>query len=169
MLGEPQRTEYDWNFQIFGIPCRVHPFFWLLAVMLGIRGNSSQGILIWVSVVFVSILVHELGHAFTIRYFGWSPRVVLHSFGGLAIYDPSFSPWQSGRRTTPHNLVADPYQSCRSGSGLCTCPVGGRIAVCIAPRDSIPFLRGISGTGNGNGIGLGISAPKDDLHRRLRC
>lgn len=110
MLGEPQRTEYDWNFEIFGIPCRVHPFFWLLALMLGIRGNSSQGVLIWVSVVFVSVLVHELGHAFTIRYFGWSPRVVLHSFGGLAIYDPSFSPWQSGsgrraRRTTATQIL----------------------------------------------------------------
>jgi Zn-dependent protease len=98
MFGEPPSTQYDWNFQLFGIPVRVHPFFWLLSLMLGMRGNTSQGILIWVSVVFVSILVHELGHAVVIRYFGWSPRIVLHSFGGLAIYDPNFAPSQSGQR-----------------------------------------------------------------------
>jgi stage IV sporulation protein FB len=98
MFGEPPSTQYDWHFQLFGIPVRVHPFFWLLALLLGMRGNTSQGILIWVSVVFVSILIHELGHAVAIRYFGWSPRIVLHSFGGLAIYDPNFAPWQSGQR-----------------------------------------------------------------------
>lgn len=98
MFGEPPRTDYDWHFQLFGIPVRVHPFFWLLAAMLGMRGNTSQGILIWIGVVFVSIMIHEFGHALVIRYFGWSPRVVLHSFGGLAIYDPNFSPMQSGRR-----------------------------------------------------------------------
>lgn len=98
MLGEPQRTEYDWNFQLFDIPCRVHPFFWLLTALLGMNVGSSQAFLIWILVVFVSILIHEMGHAFAIRYFGWSPRIVLYSFGGLAIYDPSFAPWQSGQR-----------------------------------------------------------------------
>jgi len=48
--------------------------------------------------VFVSILVHELGHAFTMRYFGQDARVVLYMMGGLAI--PESSPWRasSGRR-----------------------------------------------------------------------
>ena len=97
MFGEPPQTEYDWRFNILNVPVRVHPFFWLLTAMLGMN-NSGRGIIIWIAVVFVSILVHELGHALVIRYFGWAPRIVLHSFGGLAIYDPNFSPFQSGRR-----------------------------------------------------------------------
>jgi stage IV sporulation protein FB len=37
--------------------------------------------------VFVSIVVHELGHAFAMRYFGQSSHIVLHFAGGLAIPD----------------------------------------------------------------------------------
>jgi Zn-dependent protease len=37
-----------------------------------------------VAIVFVSILVHELGHAFVQRYFGGNPWITLYSFGGLA-------------------------------------------------------------------------------------
>jgi Zn-dependent protease len=44
-------------------------------------------LLIWVLVVFVSILIHELGHAFAMRYFGQSSHIVLHFAGGLAIAD----------------------------------------------------------------------------------
>jgi Zn-dependent protease len=62
------------------------------------NGNDSRGILIWVVACFVSIVIHEMGHALTIRYFGWTPHIVLYSFGGLAIYDPSFSPLQHGGR-----------------------------------------------------------------------
>lgn len=97
---EPPRTQYDLNFQILGIPVRVHPFFWLLAALLGLgaSGDDSRGLLIWIAVCFGSILVHEMGHALTIRYFGWRPHIVLYSFGGLAIYNPSLSPVQRGRR-----------------------------------------------------------------------
>ena len=35
---------------------------------------------------FVSILVHELGHALTIRKFGLPTEITLHAFGGYAIY-----------------------------------------------------------------------------------
>ncbi len=99
-LQEPPRTQYDLNFRMMGIPVRVHPFFWLLATILGLSasGDESLDLLIWVAVCFVSILVHEFGHALTIRYFGWSPHVVLTSFGGLAIYNPSFSPVGRGGR-----------------------------------------------------------------------
>lgn len=108
MLGEPSPTEYDWKFQLLGVPVRVHPFFWLLAVLTGIRGGSSTALVTWVAAVFVSILVHEFGHVWAIQYFGWTPRVVLHGFGGLAIYDPDFAPWQSGsrpRRTTKSQII----------------------------------------------------------------
>ncbi len=90
LLGEPPRSGGDLNFQLFGIPVRVHPFFWLIAVMLGIRGTEEVAdLLIWVAAVFVSILIHELGHAMTMRAYGIWPWITLTGFGGLASYDPA--------------------------------------------------------------------------------
>ncbi len=69
---EPPRTAYDLHFQIAGIPVRVHPLFWLATLILGSNSWSGDGnvdpdagmkLLIWVGVMFVSILVHELGHS----------------------------------------------------------------------------------------------------------
>ena len=86
ILGEPAPTAADLHFRLFGIPVRVHPFFWLVSLLLGMGGGPADPVntLIWVAVVFVSILVHELGHAFTQRYFGGQPWITLYSFGGLA-------------------------------------------------------------------------------------
>lgn len=98
-IAEPPRTQFDLNFSLFGIPVRVHPLFWLMGVILGAYGaerapNAGMLILIWVATVFVSILVHEFGHAFAMRKFGQSPRVVLYMMGGLAI--PGASPYDFG-------------------------------------------------------------------------
>lgn len=87
MLAEPARTAYDLNFRIFGFPVRVHPLFWLGAVLLGanVLDAGLHFLVIWVAVVFVSILVHELGHALAFRRFGSDSQIVLWVFGGLAI------------------------------------------------------------------------------------
>ncbi|GMV79427.1 MAG: hypothetical protein AMXMBFR7_06110 [Planctomycetota bacterium] len=87
MLFEPQRTAYDLRFTLLRIPTRVHPFFWLGAVFMGWHeGAKLSSILIWVACVFVSILLHEFGHALTARYFGArGTRVWLYTLGGLAI------------------------------------------------------------------------------------
>jgi membrane-associated protease RseP (regulator of RpoE activity) len=91
ILSEPPQTQYDLNFRLLGIPVRVHPLFWLVALLLGVRGNQEAlPMLIWIGVVFVSILVHELGHALTARWYGWEPHITLHSFGGLASYRPTY-------------------------------------------------------------------------------
>lgn len=113
---EPPRTAYDLHFQIAGIPVRVHPLFWLAALILGLSGNlNSQGVdpeagmrlLIWTGVLFVSILVHELGHSFVIRYFGQFPRIVLYMLGGLAITDAesSFGMRSVSRRTQQQQIL----------------------------------------------------------------
>ena len=86
LFQSPPPTRYDLRFSIAGIPIRVHPLFWLLTLLLGAAGDPVQ-LLIWVLVVFVSIVVHELGHAFAMRYFGQSSHIVLHFAGGLAIPD----------------------------------------------------------------------------------
>jgi Zn-dependent protease len=88
-LGEPPPTQADLHFRLFGFPVRVHPFFWIVTLLLGLGGDVADptNTLIWVAVVFASILVHELGHAFVQRYYGGEPRITLYSFGGLASCD----------------------------------------------------------------------------------
>jgi stage IV sporulation protein FB len=88
VIGNLPPTPADLNFSLFGIPVRVHPLFWLAAVLLGGLDLPPKYLLVWVAVVFVSILIHEMGHALVIRQFGMWPRILLYTFGGLAIYDP---------------------------------------------------------------------------------
>jgi stage IV sporulation protein FB len=85
-LAEPPRTQFDLNFQVLGFPVRVHPLFWLVGFLLGFDGSSGGiGIVIWLFAMFVSILLHELGHALMIRRFGRDAHIVLYMMGGLAI------------------------------------------------------------------------------------
>lgn len=86
-------SRYDLRFSIAGIPVRVHPLFWLIALLLGSSGDLLQ-IVIWILVVFVSILIHELGHAFAFHWYGLRSQILLHFSGGLTI--PEASPWGGG-------------------------------------------------------------------------
>jgi Zn-dependent protease len=93
VFTEPSQTAFDLRFRLLGVFVRVHPFFWLGTVLLGsgVAGSTRDGrawlihILIWTACVFVSILVHELGHVFMGRLFGSDGHIVLHGFGGLAV------------------------------------------------------------------------------------
>lgn len=87
MLAEPERTAYDLRFRLLGFPIRIHPLFWLGAALLGAftLNMGFQYLLIWMAVVLVSLLVHELGHAVMFRWFGTDAAIVLYVFGGLAI------------------------------------------------------------------------------------
>ena len=91
MLGNPQPSEFDLRFIVFGIPVRVSPMFWLGSVILG-WNTMSQGppfLLMWVVVSFVSILVHELGHALVARWLGCHQvETALHMMGGVATFQP---------------------------------------------------------------------------------
>lgn len=93
MFQSPPPTRFDLRFSIAGIPVRVHPLFWLIALLLGSSGDLI-GIPIWIFVVFVSILIHELGHAFAFRRYDVDSHIVLHGFGGLTI--PASAPWGTG-------------------------------------------------------------------------
>jgi Zn-dependent protease len=118
ILAEPPRTPYDVNFQILGFPVRIHPLFWLVGFVLAFNGashaeNPGLATLVGMLVLFVSILVHELGHALMIRRFGRPAHIVLHWMGGLAIEGEdspysSFSQYSSsgfGRRRTPWEQI----------------------------------------------------------------
>jgi stage IV sporulation protein FB len=55
-------------------------------VIFGAQGNDGIGILTWVAAVFISILIHESGHAAVMRAFGFRPWIVLYGMGGLACH-----------------------------------------------------------------------------------
>lgn len=103
LFQSPPPTRFDLRFSIAGIPVRVHPLFWLIALLLGSSG-SLIGIPIWIFVVFVSILIHELGHALAFRRYGIDSEIVLHFMGGLTI--PLAAPWG----TSWANVAPSPRQ-----------------------------------------------------------
>lgn len=89
------------RFSLFGIPIEVQPFFWITLVILGGASGADTSseifrILLFVIAGFISILVHELGHALTARSFGAHSRITLQAFGGYAAYSGvRLSRWQS--------------------------------------------------------------------------
>ncbi len=85
MFQVPAPTRFDLRFTLFGVPVRVHPLFWLMGVILGVSAGDITLLLLWVAVVFVSILIHEFGHSMAMRVFGWDSFIVLYIFGGLAV------------------------------------------------------------------------------------
>ncbi|MFK7738436.1 MAG: site-2 protease family protein [Pirellulaceae bacterium] len=146
MLQEPSPSDYDLNFDFFGFRVRVHWGFWIAAALLGYNwSNSFAGVgelgiespgapvllLIWVAAVFVSILVHELGHSLAFRYFNTDSHIVLYHFGGLAI-PSSFGSWNAARqrRLGPkENLIVS-----AAGPGLQLLLAGVVILIGIALR-----------------------------------
>lgn len=81
-------TSWDVNFSIIGIPVRIHPLFWVIAAFISWVPGRLDLVVVGIFCVFLSILVHELGHALSARSFGWPPSIVLHGMGGLAFYSP---------------------------------------------------------------------------------
>lgn len=90
----PPPTRYDLRFSIAGIPVRVHPLFWIIAFLFGLSAGSLLFTFLWVVVIFISILLHELGHAFAFRHYGLRSSIVLHFAGGLTV--PESVSWGSG-------------------------------------------------------------------------
>lgn len=78
------------HFRLFGFPIVVHWIFWVSMALLGGAISAStpeamQRLLMWIAAGFVSIVIHELGHAFTMRHYGdRHVSIVLYAFGGLA-------------------------------------------------------------------------------------
>jgi stage IV sporulation protein FB len=93
LLIDPPATPFDLRFRLFGVDVRVHPFFWLLSVILGwnltvnpvLSDNGMLDLAVWVLACFLSILLHEFGHVWMGQAFGSRGHIVLHSMGGLAI------------------------------------------------------------------------------------
>ena len=65
-----------------GFPVEVHWWFWLTMFLLG-GGALGQNSVLFVLAAFLSVMVHELGHALTGKKFGAYPSIYLHGFGGV--------------------------------------------------------------------------------------
>src|SRR5215475_15897239 len=93
------------SFRLGSIPVTVHPSHWLGGALIASMELSSWNagwpgrilsdphapgrlqtqfavVLIWVAIVFVSVLFHEFGHAVTMRAFRYRPSIQLVMLGG---------------------------------------------------------------------------------------
>jgi Zn-dependent protease len=86
------------SFRLFGVPITVRPTFLIIAALLGLSSRRVSLVAAWVGVVFVSILVHELGHALTARSFGATVEVELNAIGGLTSWSGAEENFGPGRR-----------------------------------------------------------------------
>jgi stage IV sporulation protein FB len=83
------------EFSLFKIPIRVEPIFWITIGLIGFLSNSGgslsgeqvlMGTLLFMIAGFISILIHELGHALMIKKYKLPTEIVLSSFGGYATH-----------------------------------------------------------------------------------
>lgn len=77
------------RFRLGSIPVEVYPSHFLVSAMFGLSfssrmegGQQAVWVLAWMAIVFVSVLVHELGHALLCRAFGYRPSIALVWLGG---------------------------------------------------------------------------------------
>ncbi|ATB33881.1 M50 family metallopeptidase [Melittangium boletus] len=87
---------FSWQFNLGRIPVVVEPSFWLMTALFGLIGarDDMSRVVIWVAVCFVSILIHELGHALAAMSLGSDlVHIRLYEFGGLT-YHQGLSRWR---------------------------------------------------------------------------
>ena len=141
-LNEPQPTPYDLHFELFGFPVRISPYFWLMALIMGSSAGGTL-ILIWGLVLFVSILIHELGHAFAMRHFGRPARIVLTMMGGLAIEDNGSDAWGNFRSSSKPRTTYEQVVICFAGplAGFCLAALVCVVVILLKGRVQVEMVR----------------------------
>ena len=92
-VGAPYRSRVL-KFPLFGVPVSVH-FSFLLVALFGLGQFQGWEIAAWTGAVFVAVLLHESGHAFTAKAFGGrSISITLFALGG-------FTSWAASRDMGP--------------------------------------------------------------------
>ncbi len=86
------RTQTGLVFSLGSIPVLVRPAFFIVPLIFGWSSKDLRLPFIWLGVVFVSVLVHELGHALTMKALGFAPQIELHGLGGLTYWPQGATP-----------------------------------------------------------------------------
>ena len=77
------------RFGLFGFPVTIDISFVVIIGILGWQpGVSASWFAVWLVMVPLAVLVHELGHAFVARTTGAQPAITLAGLGGLTSYLP---------------------------------------------------------------------------------
>ena len=120
MLGNAGETQFDLRFRLFGIPIRVHPLFWLISALVTWIPNRPELVLVGILCFFLTVLVHELGHALVFR------RYV-------------FSAWNCTGSFTPS---IPEYRVRRFLAGTLAQPAGSGIDGCVLSDSTVLFCSG---------------------------
>lgn len=118
------------RFRLMGMPVTVRASFLVIVALIGLFGVESPAETVaWILIVFVSILIHEMGHALTARGLGATVAIELNGFGGLTRWNPPEGEVTAGQRA----LIA----AAGSATGLA---FGGLVWVLtqpLAPSESL--------------------------------
>lgn len=101
------------RFNLAGFPVAIDWLFFLVAAFLGFSFDL-RFLLAWVAVVFVSVLLHEMGHAYMGRRYGMHPEILLYAMGGL-------TSWRTGRRLTRGQSILVAVAGPAAGLALGAC------------------------------------------------
>ena len=117
------------QFSILGIPVRVEPWFWITMAFIGgglhaVNSTDILLVLVFVFAGFLSIIIHELGHALTIRKYGLPAAITLRAFGGYASFP-------AGKLDRKQSFVV-------TAAGPALQFVFGVLLIVLAPSISIP-------------------------------
>lgn len=94
------------SFRLFGFPVTIHASFLVIVLLLGYNDDVGvEGALTWAVVVTVSVIAHELGHAFVAAPAGGEPRIDLYMMAGLTTWKPH----RAGRGRRVAVSVAGPF------------------------------------------------------------
>ena len=106
-------------FRIGPFPVRVTPVFWISMAFLGMFiADNLIAFIAWMAAGLVGVLVHELGHATAMRYFGDHPLILLHAFGGLT-YADDYPRWNTTWKRTVVTCFAGPLAGFLLVATLC--------------------------------------------------
>jgi stage IV sporulation protein FB len=75
------------SFRLLGNPVTIRWMFFVGALVIGASmRRDPASIVVWILVVAVAVLLHELGHALVARSLGFDPSIELHVIGGLTTW-----------------------------------------------------------------------------------
>jgi stage IV sporulation protein FB len=86
LLSRPVASRHGVFFWLLRTLVKVRYTFFLTAFLLGLRRQSVAALFVWVVVLLVAILLHELGHGLAARFYGQSPQIELHAMGGTTTW-----------------------------------------------------------------------------------